>query len=1017
LRTSKQTERKDKFMRQMYLNLISNGRNRRWLRLYALALTGLALALSLLPLSNVPNAQAAVSGTLVAWGRDFSGQNTIPSGLNKVKAIAVGNTHSLALKADGTVVAWGTNGFGQTDIPSGLNGVSTISAGAFHSLALKANGTVVAWGQDFHGQTSVPSGLSNVKAVAAGEAHSLALKVDGTVVAWGENFYGQGSVPSWLNGVKAVAVGGLHNLALKADGTVVAWGFNNNGQTTVPTGLSGVKAIAAGSYHSLALKADGTVVAWGNNLKGQTTIPGGLTGVIAIAAGGSYNLALKADGTVVGWGDNSFGQISIPTGLNGVTAIAAGFENSLVLRGAGGAVAWGNNTNGQVSIPTSAKSNVKAIVGGDEHALALKNNGTVIGWGRNTRGQVTIPAGLTDVVAIAAGGFHSVALKSNGTVVAWGNNDYGQSSVPAGLTGVVAIAAGSDHTVVLKSDGMVVGWAFRYIAAPSGLGSVTAIAAELRHSLALKSDGTVVGWGNASLNAPSDLNRVTGIATAPTHSLALRANGTVAAWGSNSSGQTSVPSDLNSATGIWGGELHSLALKADGTLATWGSSAYGLHIAPGGLNPFIVISARKNVSLALTQKNITKLTVTPVSATYGANNLTLTATLSDAADDTAVSGKILTFKLNGQTVGTATTNSSGTATLANVRLAGINVGNYSAGVSVSFAADDDNSGANVSNTLTVSKAPLTVTADNKSRHYGQSNPTFTVSYSGFVNGETSSVLSGSPACTTTATITSTVAGSPYSISCTPGTLSATNYNITTPFGAGVLTVTTAPTSLSVQAASGMYSGTTIFSATLTSLGNPLSNQNLSFSLLGTPVANATTDANGRARIENVRLNGTPVGTYANGIGVSFTGDGNYAGSSGAGCLEVTQCDYLLVNTSIDDGCGSLRQAIIYANSRIDTQPLTITLATGYVTLTTALPVINNTGSNQLTIAGTCTVDPATGRGKPGTLISPATGVTINTAGLRLTNSTAVRGVELAGFGGNGISINGTNNLVSCSWIG
>jgi len=45
-------------------------------------------------------------------------------------------------------------------------------------------------------------------------------------------------------------------------------------------------------------------------------------------------------------------------------------------------------------------------------------------------------------------------------------------------------------------------------------------------------------------------------------------------------------------------------------------------------------------------------------------------------------------------------------------------------------------------TLTVNKAPLTITADNKSVTYGEAAPEYTVSYSGFVNSETASVLGG-----------------------------------------------------------------------------------------------------------------------------------------------------------------------------------------------------------------------------------------------------------------------------------
>src|SRR2546423_1548411 len=41
----------------------------------------------------------------------------------------------------------------------------------------------------------------------------------------------------------------------------------------------------------------------------------------------------------------------------------------------------------------------------------------------------------------------------------------------------------------------------------------------------------------------------------------------------------------------------------------------------------------------------------------------------------------------------------------------------------------------VDGSLTVSQATLTVTADDKSRTYGDANPAFTASFSGFKNGE------------------------------------------------------------------------------------------------------------------------------------------------------------------------------------------------------------------------------------------------------------------------------------------
>ena len=51
----------------------------------------------------------------------------------------------------------------------------------------------------------------------------------------------------------------------------------------------------------------------------------------------------------------------------------------------------------------------------------------------------------------------------------------------------------------------------------------------------------------------------------------------------------------------------------------------------------------------------------------------------------------------------------------------------------------------VSGTLTVTKAPLTVTADAKSMTYGQTLPAFTYVITGFVNGDTTAVVTGRPA--------------------------------------------------------------------------------------------------------------------------------------------------------------------------------------------------------------------------------------------------------------------------------
>jgi hypothetical protein len=92
-----------------------------------------------------------------------------------------------------------------------------------------------------------------------------------------------------------------------------------------------------------------------------------------------------------------------------------------------------------------------------------------------------------------------------------------------------------------------------------------------------------------------------------------------------------------------------------------------------------------------------------------------------------------------------------------------------------------------SSSYEVTKAPLTVTADSKSRLFGQANPPLTATLTGFVLGQTlaSSGVGGNAACTTTAMPFST--GGTYPIVCTVGTLTAANYSFG-PFVAGTLTV-------------------------------------------------------------------------------------------------------------------------------------------------------------------------------------------------------------------------------------
>ena len=128
--------------------------------------------------------------------------------------------------------------------------------------------------------------------------------------------------------------------------------------------------------------------------------------------------------------------------------------------------------------------------------------------------------------------------------------------------------------------------------------------------------------------------------------------------------------------------------------------------------------------------------------------------------------------------------------------------------------------------INVQRVALTVTADDKTRAYGEENPPLTYTMTGFVNGDAqATATSGEPSLTTTATSTS--AAGTYPITITAGTLTANNYTFS--FANGTLTVT-APT---INTISGQ----------VTKGGNGLSG--VTMTLSGSQTGTTQTDASGQ----------------------------------------------------------------------------------------------------------------------------------------------------------------------------
>ncbi len=235
----------------------------------------------------------------------------------------------------------------------------------------------------------------------------------------------------------------------------------------------------------------------------------------------------------------------------------------------------------------------------------------------------------------------------------------------------------------------------------------------------------------------------------------------------------------------------------------------------------------------------------------------------------------------------------------------------------SGAADSNYTIGYATGALTVGKAPLTVTALSTSVTYGGTVPTITPNYSGFVNGDSSSSLTTQPTCSTTATSSSTVAGSPYPSSCT----GAVDPNYTIVSVNGSVTVTKAPLTITASSGSMAYGGA---QPTITPGYSGFVNGDSASSLTTNPTCSTT--ANGSSPVS-----GSPYTSSCSGAV-----DSNYAITYVRGSVTVTPVPLTITASSTSMTYGAPKPTITPAysgfvngdsSSSLTTKPSCTTAAT------------------------------------------------------------------------------------------
>ncbi|KAK2656331.1 hypothetical protein Ddye_009383 [Dipteronia dyeriana] len=310
---------------------------------------------------------------------------------HEIVSVTCGADHTTAYSVSRTeVYSWGWGDFGRlghgnssdlfTPQPiKALQGlrIKQIACGDSHCLAVTMEGEVQSWGRNQNGQLGlgttedslVPQKIQafqgvSIKMVAAGAEHTVAVTEDGDIYGWGWGRYGNLGlgdrndrlVPEKVDTVNLqgekmvmVACGWRHTISVSSSGGLYTYGWSKYGQLglgdfedhLVPHKLealhgSFISQISGGWRHTMALTSDGKLYGWGWNKFGQ-----------------------------VGVGDNidqcSPAQVKFPNDQK-VVQISCGWRHTLAVTERQNVFSWGRGTNGQLGHGESSDRNIPKII-------------------------------------------------------------------------------------------------------------------------------------------------------------------------------------------------------------------------------------------------------------------------------------------------------------------------------------------------------------------------------------------------------------------------------------------------------------------------------------------------------------------------------------------------------------------------------------------------------------------------------------------------------------------------------
>jgi hypothetical protein len=513
----------------------------------------------------------------------------------------------------------------------------------------------------------------------------------------------------------------------------------------------------------------------------------------------------EVSGTLSRTAGENVGHYSISLGSGANAGVKAGnysvtyVSDTLAITPAALSVTGANRTTTYSGI---AQTNGAATVVGlkNSDSFTISGYGTGINYSANAYADALAAAPVSGTLAAN----YNISYVNGGLSIGKANATVTANSANVTYTGLSQSVAGFTATGLVNGETTAVLTGVTTSGAPGANAATytnTISGTANNYNLTFVNGSQVIGKANATLTANSSNVTYTGLAQSVS---GFTATGLL-------NGETTAVLSNVIASGATGTNVATYVNTVTGTDSNYNLSFANGSLVIGKANATVTANSANVTYTGLAQsvsgftatglvnnQTIAVLTGVNASGATGTNAATYTNTVTGTDSNynlTLVNGSLVIGKANATVTGnssyvtytgqaqsvsgfnvTGLVNGETTALLTNVAATGATGTNAATYTNTITGTDSNYNLTLVNGSLVIGKAGLVVTADNKTRIYGDANPTLTYTVTGYVNGENSSVHSGAPTLATPASLASSVGN--VAITAAANNLAANNYNFT-----------------------------------------------------------------------------------------------------------------------------------------------------------------------------------------------------------------------------------------------